>query len=175
MRALLVYESMFGNNRAIAEAVAEGLAPQLTVDIVEVGRAPAALPDDVDLLIVGGPNHAFGMSRPSTREQAAQETDAPLVSSGIGLREWLEALPATDRAVPFAAFDSRADKRVIRTVDRTAGSIAKRLRKRGLRPLDGVQSFLVEDLKGPLVDGELDRARAWGTELASSATATPVG
>jgi hypothetical protein len=173
MRALLVYESMFGNNRAIAEAVAEGLTPQVSVEILEVGHAPDALPEDVDLLIVGGPNHAFGMSRPSTREQAAQEADAPLVSSGIGLREWLEALPPVDRPVRFAAFDSRADKAVVRTVDRTAGTIAKRLRKRGLRPLDGIQSFLVEDLKGPLVAGELDRARAWGAELGAAA-ATPV-
>jgi hypothetical protein len=174
MRALLVYESMFGNNRAIAEAVAEGLAPEVTVEVLEVGHAPAALPEDVELLIVGGPNHAFGMSRPSTREQAAQETDAPLVSTGIGLREWLEALPSVDRHVRFAAFDSRVDKSVIRTVDRTAGSVAKRLRKRGLRPLDGIQSFLVEDMKGPLVAGELDRARAWGAELGAAA-ASPVG
>jgi hypothetical protein len=175
MRALLVYESMFGNNRAIAEAVAEGLAPRITVEVLEVGHAPATLPEEVELLIVGGPNHAFGMSRPSTREQAAQETDEPLVSTGIGLREWLEALPPADHPVRFAAFDSRADKAVIRTVDRTAGTIARRLRKRGLRPLDGSQSFLVEDMKGPLVAGELERARAWGAELAATATASPVG
>jgi hypothetical protein len=175
MRALLVYESMFGNNRAIAEAIAEGLAPQVTVDLAEVGHAPAAVPDDVDLLIVGGPNHAFGMSRPNTREQAAQEADAPLVSTGIGLREWLAALPPAPRTIPFAAFDSRVDKRVIRSVDRTAGSIAKRLRRQGLRSLADVESFYVEDMKGPLVPGELDRARAWGAALATRATAAPVG
>jgi hypothetical protein len=175
MRALLVYESMFGNNQAIAEAVAEGLAPEVTVEVVEVGHAPVPIPDEVELLIVGGPNHAFGMSRPSTREQAAQETDEPLVSAGIGLREWLDSLPPLDRPIRFVTFDSRVDKNVIRTVDRTAGSLRKRLRKRGMRPLDDSESFLVEDMKGPLVPGELERARAWGAELAAAAIASRVG
>ena len=175
MRALIVYESMFGNNRVVAEAIAAGMAPHATAEVVEVGAAPAAVPPDVDLLVVGGPNHAFGMSRTSTRQQAAQEAEGPLVSSGIGLREWLEALPHASRAIPFAAFDSRVDKGVIRTVDRTAGMIAKRLKKRGFRRLTEVGSFYVEDMKGPLVEGEADRARAWGEELARLATAAPVG
>jgi hypothetical protein len=175
MRALVVYESMFGNNRTIAEAIAQGLASEAEVRTTEVGAAPTELPADLDLLIVGGPNHAFGMSRPSTREQAAQEIDRPLVSAGIGLREWLESLPHSDRAVPFAAFDTRIDKRAIRLVDRTAGMIVKRLRKQGLRPLGDVESFYVADLTGPLLDGEVERARAWGRELGALATPAPAG
>jgi hypothetical protein len=173
MRALIVYESMFGNNRSIAEAIAEGLGATATVEVTEVGSAPASLPE-LDLLVVGGPNHAFGMSRPSTREQAAQETEAPLVSRGIGLREWLDALPASPRPIRFAAFDSRVDKRAIKAIDRTAGMIAKRLRKRGLQPIGEVQSFFVEDMTGPLVAGELERARGWGRELATRAEPSPV-
>jgi flavodoxin len=175
MRALIVYESMFGNNRSIAEAIAGGMAPQVTVEVTEVGAAPSAIPPDIDLLVVGGPNHAFGMSRESTRQQAAQEAEGPLVSSGVGLREWLEAMPDAVRAIPCAAFDSRVDKGIIRTVDRTAGMIAKRLKKRGFRRITEVASFYVEDMKGPLVEGELDRAREWGQELARLATATAVG
>jgi hypothetical protein len=175
MRALIVYESMFGNNRTVAQAVARGLTPAAVVEVVEVGAAPPSLPADLDLLVVGGPNHAFGMSRPNTREQAAKETDEPLVSSGIGLREWLDGLPHVERQVPFAAFDSRVDKKAIRVVDRTAGMIAKRLRKHGLRPLTEAESFLVEDLTGPLVAGEAERARLWGRELATLLEPTPVG
>jgi hypothetical protein len=174
MRALIVYESMFGNNRSIAEAIAAGLGATATVEVMEVGSAPASLPPELDLLVVGGPNHAFGMSRPSTREQAAQETEAPLVSRGIGLREWLDVLPASPRPIRFAAFDSRVDKRAIKAIDRTAGMIAKRLRKRGLQPIGEVQSFYVEDMTGPLVAGELDRARGWGRELATRAEPSPV-
>jgi hypothetical protein len=176
MRALVVYESMFGNNRAIAEAIADGLvAAGAEVEVTEVNAAPDALPSPLDLLVVGGPNHAFGMSRPATREQAAQETEEPLVSQGIGLREWLEALPAAAGVTPFAAFDTRVDKKALRIVDRTAGMIAKRLRKRGLRELTDLESYFVADMTGPLVEGEVERARAWGRELALLAEPTPVG
>ena len=39
MRTRVVYESMFGNTQAIAQAVAEGLAVSMTVDLEEVGSA----------------------------------------------------------------------------------------------------------------------------------------
>ena len=71
-RALVVYESMFGNTEAIAHAIAEGLSLQLAVELVEVSAAPTTL-RDVDLLVAGGPTHAFGLSRRSTRESAREQ------------------------------------------------------------------------------------------------------
>lgn len=82
MRALVVFESMFGNTQVIARSVADGLAPRMRVDLVEVGAAPTALDGDVDLLVVGGPTHAFGMSRAGTRQSAAQQSQRGLVSGG---------------------------------------------------------------------------------------------
>ena len=73
-RGLVVFESMFGNTQVIASSVADGLAPRMQVDLMEVGVAPTALDGDVDLLVVGGPTHAFGMSRPGTRQLAAQQS-----------------------------------------------------------------------------------------------------
>ena len=70
MSILVVYESMWGNTRAVADAIARGLGPDTAV--VEVTRAPADIPADVDLLVVGGPTHAFSMSRGTTRHDAAQ-------------------------------------------------------------------------------------------------------
>jgi hypothetical protein len=167
MRALIVFESMFGNNRAIALSVADGLGPRWTTEVLEVGEAPTALSPELDLVVVGGPNHAFGLSRPATREQAKQETDVPLVSGGIGLREWLDVLHPVADPIAFGAFDTRADRKAVKLVDRSAGTIAKRLRRRGLRQLGDVASFFVQEMTGPLTDGELERARAWGAELAT--------
>src|SRR6187455_2965455 len=94
MRALVVYESMFGNTQAIASAVARGLSGRMAVDLVEVTDAPTRVA--ADLVVAGGPTHAFSMSRPATRESAAEQAHGrPLVSRGSGLREWLaEAGPA---------------------------------------------------------------------------------
>jgi hypothetical protein len=73
MRAVVVFESMFGNTKAIAEAVADALSTVLPVELVEVGTASEVVPRDVALLVVGGPTHAFGMSRPDTRRTAVRQ------------------------------------------------------------------------------------------------------
>ena len=72
-RALVVYESVLGNTQAVAKAIAEGLGESRPVTVKEVSDAPDAIPPDVGLLVVGGPTHAFGMSRPETRADAARE------------------------------------------------------------------------------------------------------
>ena len=166
MRARVVYESMFGNTQVIAQAAAEGLAVSMTVDLEEVGSAATEIPGDVDLLVVGGPTHAFGMSRERTRESAAEQAVGGVVSAGDGLREWLGALTGGSRAVAAAAFDTRIDK------PRVPGSAAhgaeKRLRRLGMRMLVPAASFYVTDTSGPLVDGERERARGWGELLAST-------
>jgi hypothetical protein len=166
MRALVVFESMFGNTQAIANAVADGLASRVSVEVVEVGVAPGVLGDDLGLLVVGGPTHAFGLSRPDTRRSAAQQADRPVVSAGIGLREWLAAVhpPASVAAV---AFDTRVDKPWLR--GSAARSAQKRLRRRGFRIAGAAKSFYVTGTTGPLVEAELERARRWGEQLASAA------
>ena len=163
MRALIVYESMFGNTRDVAEAVAEGLAEYVATDVVEVGDAPTEPPADVDLLVVGGPTHVLGLTRPRTRADAATKTEAPLVSRGDGLREWLAALPRAGRGGRAAAFDTRIDVRWL--PGSAARGVARRLHKRGYRLIAPAQSYYVDDMKGPLTDGELERARDWGRHL----------
>jgi hypothetical protein len=98
MRALIVVESWFGNTRA-ARAVADGLGEFMTVEVCEVGDAPARLAPDVELVVVGGPTHAFGMSRPNTRRDAAQQAG---VTTGTerGIREWLASSHHRSAVVP---------------------------------------------------------------------------
>lgn len=167
MRAIVVYESMFGDNRQVAQAIAAGLVERaVTAEAVEVGAAPSAVPVDVDLLVVGAPNHAWSLPRPATREDAAGKTDEPLVSQGIGVREWLEAasLPA---GLLTAAYDTRGShpKAVVK-FDHASTTIEKALARLGGTRLAPAEHFLVADVKGPLEPGELDRAQAWGRTLA---------
>jgi hypothetical protein len=164
MSVMVVFESLWGNTRALAEAVAEGLGPAVT--LLDVGRAPVPLPDEVDLLVVGGPTHAFSMSRASTRHDA-ETKGAPAGHAARGIREWLDELPESD-SVDVATFDSR-----VGTVRRLPGSAAKaaarEVRRHRLGRLVATESFYVDDMAGPLLEGELDRARAWGESLALTA------
>lgn len=172
MRALVIYESMFGNTQQVANAVREGLARILPADIVEVGQAPATLPVDVSLLVVGGPTHAFGMSRPSTRADASGQAEAPLVSGGSGVREWLSALESPAHTTLAASFDTHMDRpHLIAKMGSAAAPIGRRLRKLGFSDIADPQHFWVEDTLGPLREGQLERARDWGESLAALATA----
>ena len=68
MRALVVYESSFGNTGRVASAIWEGMFSLLEdVSLLEVGAAPSVLPQELELLVVGAPTQVFGMSRPVTR------------------------------------------------------------------------------------------------------------
>ena len=161
MSILVVYESMWGNSRKVAEAAAQGLGAD--VSIVNVDQAPVPLPPDLDMLVLGGPTHAFSMSRASTRQEAAAKgADRGLVISGI--REWLGALPAPDH-VDVATFDTRVAS-VRHLPGSAAKAAAKEVRRRHLGRVIATESFYVADTAGPLLDGELDRARSWGTSLA---------
>jgi hypothetical protein len=164
--ALVVYESMFGNTQTIAVAVADGLSVRMTVDLVEVGAAPSAVSADVDLLVVGGPTHAFGMTRPNTRQDAAKQAGRPVVSQGVGIREWIEGLAAGSVRVPVATFDSRV--RRPRLPGSAAHRAAKRLRGLGARLVLPPESFWVNGTPGPILDGEEERARQWGLRLAAA-------
>ena len=180
MRALVVYESMYGNTRTIAQAIAEGVAERFAVKTVEVGEAPPRIPDDVDLVVVGGPTHAHGMSRTSTRESAAKQFSKPLISDGIGIREWLDAVQPPTRRVHAAAFDTRA--RVPAWASGSAANgFAKRLEGSGFRLVEKPRSFFIQTKAEPVDDllapGELESARAWGLGLAVALAgeAIPVG
>lgn len=174
MRALVIYESMYGNTRSVAEAIGDGLFERAEVTVMEVGTAPLAVPVDVGLLVVGGPTHAFGMSRASTREDAATHTSAPIVSSRIGVREWLDELARPEHRVAFASFDTHVDTpRIIKSAGSAAGPIGRHLAKLGCERVSSPEHFWVSDMLGPLREGELDRAREWGRALADTLATVP--
>lgn len=164
MRALIVYESMFGNTKLVADAVGKGLATELDVDVVEVGSAPHSI-DGYDIFLVGGPTHAFSMTSRQSRADTAKKSDGSIIAGDKGIRDWIVSVaPHRDRA-QFAAFDTRYDKPTWVT-----GSAARRatskLQKRGFSRLSPAMSFFIVANEGPLAEGEEDRAFEWGERLA---------
>lgn len=169
MRAVIAYESIYGNTRQVAEAIAAGLEPLGEVDLVSVNHGDDGSVDTADALIVGGPTHMHGLATSASRKQAAQAAEEeddvsvePGAAEGPGLRKWLSQRVGDGK--PAAAFDTRLDRSPILT-GMAARGIAKRLRRRGYEVIEEPESFLVEDSEGPLAEGELERARAWGASL----------
>lgn len=175
MLVAVVYESVFGNSEAIAQAIAHGIreaAPGTAVECVHTDDASADL-GRADLLVVGGPTHFLGMPSPRSRriqqqkaEQGAWHHDEEDGARPVppGVREWLDALPAAGRGHRAAAFDTRLGTLMAGSAAR---QITRILRRRGYQMIDRPQGFVVEDYGGPLAEGELDRAHAWGAALAA--------
>ena len=184
MRAVVIYESMYGNTHLVADAIASGLfdeaeltgvhLTQLTV--VPLAEATPDMLETADLVVVGGPTHVHGMSRASTRKaavDAVHKTPAPDYgldrdAPGTGIREWFAALPQfTGRA---AAFDTRMQG-VPMFTGRASKGIAHQLRKHGFTLVEPPESFLVTN-HNVLVDGEEARAHTWGGQLTSQLAVT---
>jgi flavodoxin len=170
MRSLVVYESMYGNTHLIAEAIGRGLAGAGPVDVVPVGQASPELLEPADLVVVGGPTHAHGMTRESTRKGAAEALDKPdntltldPDAAGEGLREWFDGL--ADVRAAAAAFDTRFEMAAALT-GRASRGINKRLKKHGFDVVADPESFFVERDSSALEAGEESRAEAWGESLA---------
>ncbi len=117
------------------------------------------------MLVVGGPTHAFGMSRSTTRQDAMSQAGKDQAAAGLGIREWLESLDRAADDTPAVTFDTHIDKPVPGSAGRAA---EKRLRKLGYRIVEPAESFSVSGTPGPLVEGELERARRWGEQLPSA-------
>jgi hypothetical protein len=169
MRAVIVYESMFGATRQVAEAIGEGFGGPEVARIVPVQEATRDLIDAADLLVVGGPTHVHGMTRPRTRDAAAAMADKPEKdltlepgATGLGLREWFEQLPEV-YLPPAAAFDTRLSGLSFFT-GRASRRISRLLKHHGARLIDHPRSFLVAH--DALAPGQLEAARSWGHDLA---------
>ena len=164
-RALIIVESCFGNTRAIAEAVAAGLIEGgVEAQMVDVAQAPGALPEDLDLLVLGAPTHNRGLPTTATRAKAQAQVGAGGASQGIS--EWLgdAEIPAS---LSVAAFDTVISRGWLS--GSAAKAIAKTLQRRQGRRTVSTRSFVVTASKGPLATGQDSDARSWGRELAASA------
>lgn len=172
MKALVVYESLYGNTADIGEAIAASLrAHGVEVDAGPISRVDPVTAGGVDLLVVGGPTHAHGMSRAATRKAALEDEKNTFAepNAGQGLREWLSRLPAGEGRLA-AAFDTRFDKPRILTGSAAKG-IANRLEGHGYRLVEAPESFFVttENQLGP---GQKEHAEMWGARIAEDASAS---
>jgi len=173
MRAVVVYESMYGNTHLIAEAIGAGLQTAFDVRVVPVAQAKPEVIADADLIVVGGPTHAHGMSRASTRKAAVEAADKPVGgltvepdALGPGLRDWFGWLG--NYPVRAAAFDTRVHGPAALT-GRASKGVNRLLREHGFTVVAEPESFLVTK-QDRLEPHEQDRARDWGARLASGIT-----
>lgn len=144
MRAIVIYDSLYGNTAKIARAIGAALPGDFSPEVHSIGEA-TLLPEHLDLLIVGGPTQGHGVD--------------------TALKEYLDELPddLLD-GMAVAVFDTRLHWPELLSGSAAKG-IASRLESKGAHLIAGPESFFVEGKEGPLAEGELERATAWARQL----------
>ena len=164
MKAVVVYESLWGNTAAVARAIAEGIGSE--AGALSTAEAAAEAMTGVDLIVAGAP--VLGFKLPTEQMRQAARTNpggkppGPADLSHPSMRSWLDALPAGHGR--SAAFDTQ----VRGPFGKAAPTIAEALEKAGYSRLADPVGFTVAGRFGPLRKGELERARSWGGELAAA-------
>ena len=159
MKRLVVYDSQFGNTEQIAQAMGEALSSAGKVEVLQVRKVSPEHLQRLDLLIVGSPTQRFS---PTTE-----------------MTSFLKQLPANSLlGVKIAAFDTRFTVEEIektsilaffvRIFGYAAEPIAKRLRQKGGEEALPPMGFYVDGLEGPLLNGEIERAKDWANQLLPS-------
>ena len=160
MKAVVVYESLWGNTAAIARAIAEGIGPEARALSTAEASGPAIA--DAELVVAGAPLLAFGLPSDRVRANLAANpgrAPAPPDLSHPAMRSWLGALSAGHGR--SAAFETR----IRGPWGRATTTIVRGLERAGYRSITKPASFIVTGRYGPLRDGETQRAREWGAEL----------
>jgi len=153
-KIIIIYESFFNNTQKIAEAISKGFTNQI-VQCVKVENADISMLQGIDLLVVGSPTRGF---RPTN-----------------GTINFLKSIPAGYlNNIKVAAFDSRSSQKavksgilrfLVKTMGYAAKPIANDLIKKGGTLIMEPTGFTVDDIKGPLSEGEIERATKFGADL----------
>jgi flavodoxin len=146
MKALVVYDSMYGNTEKVAKALAEGLeSGGVDVDVVKVDAVKFDELDTVDLLCVGSPVHAWNASKP--------------------VKEFLERLKSVKglSGKKAFAFDTKMKSRLAGSA---GGKIERKLKGLGFTIVKPSESAIVKGREGPLEENAEEAFKQIGAELA---------
>jgi len=155
MKIFVLYDSLYGNTKKVAEVIGKGIDGD--VKVAQVSKLDPSELKDLDILIVGAPTHG---GRPSPATQ-----------------KFLEGIPKGFlKNIKVAAFDTRYSNKdhsallgfFMKIIGFAAPKIAKKLKKGGGDLVVEPEGFIVEGKEGPLKKGELERAGKWGNIIGNN-------
>ena len=158
MKALVIYDSVFGNTEQIAQAIGNALGSQEDLSVLRVDDVRPEHLTNLNLLVVGSPTRAFSPT-PKTRRFVGS------IPSLQGVK-----VAAFDTRIALSDVDSRILPVFVRVFGYAAKPIADRLTKKGGDLVIAPEGFFVEGTEGPLKDGELERAADWARQIMVMAT-----
>jgi flavodoxin len=147
MKTLVLFDSMYGHTEKIARAMAAALAGEVVIK--RVSEATSADLDKIDWFIIGSPTQG---GRPLKTTQAFIDSLSEISLKGVKI----------------AVFDTRIPAKWVTVFGFAAGKIVGALKKKGATIAVKEEGFIVKAAKGPLLDGQLERAAEWAKKLQQS-------
>ena len=148
MKGIVVYDTTYGNTKKIAETIAETLKESgIEVHAFYVKDVKKLSAKDHNFLVLGSPTK-FGTMSFAVR----------FFLGKVKSKEWMSK--------PFAAFDTENPENIERKEGNAAEKIAEKLRDKQMNQLLPVLKAVVLGSKGPLQEGEIERAKDYARELA---------
>ena len=155
MKAVVIYDSVFGNTEKIAQAIANSLGSQVAVEILQVNKVTPEQLSEFDLLVVGSPTRGF---RPTEAVTSLLKQIRSMVLKEV-------KVAAFDTRFKVDELESAGLRFVVKTGGYAAKRIAAQLKKAGGKLIVPPEGFYVEDTEGPLKPGELERAADWAKSI----------
>jgi flavodoxin len=137
MKIIIIYESTHGNTQKVAQAMGDAIGARVAL-VSDIN--PAEL-KSFDLIIIGSPTHGGFPSE--------------------GIHNLLK-IPLIFQDARVAVFDTRTKTTIF---GYAAPKMAKNIQKNTAHLLAPPEGFFVLGTKGPLMEGEIERAVAWAKNL----------
>ncbi len=151
MKILVVYDTVHGNTEQIAKSIGKGFGTDNDVEVVRADNTGVNPLTGVELLVIGSPTHGGRFTKP--------------------IEEFFKKIPKNKlQKLKVAAFDTRtSSKGFARRIENFFGwaayRIEKAVRKKGGTLIIDPEGFIVQGMKGPVEDGELERAEKWARDI----------
>lgn len=146
MRTLVVYDSVYGNTEQIALAIGNALGLQKDIQVLRASYMTPEKLTGVELLIIGAPTQG---GRPTQ-----------------DMQDFLDKIIEIDlKDLKAAVFDTRFSTKMVSIFGYAAVRIAENIVKKGAKLIVSPEGFFVQGKKGPLKEGELERAASWAKAI----------
>ena len=151
MKAIIVYESKYGNTKRVAETIADGMneVPETEVVLTEFNNVDLTNIGEFDAILIGSPNH-FG-------------------SATRSIKKFIDSLGKLNLENKWGAvFDTYIAKwsgdyeKAVKKMEKQIGEKVP-----GIRLVVPRLSIGVAATKGPIVEGEFHKCKEFGIKIAN--------
>jgi len=147
-KAIIIYESKYGNTKLVAETIAEGMrqVPGIETVVSELKQVAPKTLAEFDAILIGSPNH--------------------MGSATMGIRRFIDKLGKLKLEGKYVvAFDTYMGNQYEKAMKKMEQQLGKKAP--GLKLISPGLSIMVQDMKGPISEGELPKCKDFGTKIAT--------